>query len=129
MDQAIAEHTPGYIPHDFPKLFPFGTGDYHDPRGGLQGRADFGSWGRYVLQWHDGRFMRHTRFRYWFLDTWLRMKTPGTKNTFFRVRPDAVDITLDDIRDPKARRNLAQKMSTIYSNIPGGIGERRKMRQ
>jgi hypothetical protein len=69
--QAIPENTPGYICQAFPKLFPFGTGDYHASRGGKTPRPDFGSWGRYVLQWHDGRFMRHTRFRYWFLDTWL----------------------------------------------------------
>ena len=34
--QAIREDTPGYIPKAFPKLFPYGTGDYH---GDHKGRA------------------------------------------------------------------------------------------
>ena len=29
----------------------------------------------------------------------------------------------------EARRSLVQKMSTSASNLPGGVGERRKMRQ
>ena len=74
---AIREDTPGYIPQAFPKISQFGTGDFHDPRGGRRGRWDFGMWGRFVMQWHDGRALRHTRFRFWFLNTWLRMKTPG----------------------------------------------------
>ena len=31
---AIRENEPGYTPKAFPKLFPFGTGDFHDPQGG-----------------------------------------------------------------------------------------------
>ncbi len=38
---AIWEDTPGYIAQAFPKLFPHGTGDFHDSQGGR--------WGRYVL--------------------------------------------------------------------------------
>ena len=26
------------------------------------------------MLWHDSRFMQHTRFRYWLLDTMLRVK-------------------------------------------------------
>ncbi len=59
--QAIPENEPGCIPTAFPKLFPFGTGDIHCARDGLRGRGDFGAWGRYVVLWHDGRFMRHTQ--------------------------------------------------------------------
>ena len=127
--QAIAENTPGLIPQAFPKLFPFGTGDYHMDRNGMPGRPDFGAWGRYVLQWHDCRFMRHTRFRYWYLDTWLRMKTPGVQNVFVRMHRDAADLTLNDLATSESRRKLVQQMSTVSSNIPGSIGERRKMRQ
>ena len=68
LGQAVPENEPGYIPCAFPKLFPFGAGDYHADRRGLCGKPDFAKWGRYVLLWHDGRFMRHTRFRYWLLD-------------------------------------------------------------
>ena len=64
--KAIREDTPGYIAQAFPKLFPHGTGDFHCLRGGKSKLLKFEEWGRFVLLWHDGRFMRHPRFRYWF---------------------------------------------------------------
>ena len=85
--QAIPENEPGYIACAFPKLFPFGTGDYHDARRGLQGKPSLADWGRYVLLWQDGRFMRHTRFRYWLLDTWLRGMSPSQRNLFMEIYP------------------------------------------
>ena len=65
--QAIREDTPGYIAQAFPKLFPHGAGDFHCLRGGMSKLLKFEEWGRFVLLWHDGRFMRHPRFRYWLL--------------------------------------------------------------
>ena len=85
---AIREDTPGYIVQAFPKLFPHGVGDFHSHQGGRTAPSSplrllsFSSWGKYVMTWHDGRFMRHTRFRYWLLDTSLRLMTPGMQRTF-----------------------------------------------
>ena len=101
--QAIPENEPGYIPQAFPKLFPFGTGDYHCARRPKIGKPKFLDWGRHVLQWHDGRFMRHTRFRYWFLNTWLRMKTPGVRDLFFKLNLDAGDFRLEDLKEKEVR--------------------------
>ena len=75
--QAVKEDTPGYIARAFPKLFPHGVGDFHSPRGDGEKALKFEEWGRMLMMWHDGRFMRHTRFRYWLLDTSLRLMTPG----------------------------------------------------
>ena len=127
--QAIREDTPGYIPKAFPKLFPYGTGDYHADHGGLARTLRFEEWGRYVMLWFDGRFMRHTRFRYWLLDTMLRVMVPGVQRTFFRTREACQDYTLQSLVDPQLRRELVQQMSSATDAIPGSIGERRKMRQ
>jgi len=81
--QAVREDVPGYIAMAFPKLFPHGSGDFHDQRGGLGRLFKFEEWGRYIMTWHDGRFMRHTRFRYWLLDTSLRLMTPRMQRTSF----------------------------------------------
>ena len=62
--QAIREDTPGYIPKVLPKLIPYGTGDYHCDKPGLHPTFRFEEWGRYAMLWHDGRFLRHTRFRF-----------------------------------------------------------------
>ena len=125
----VPENTPGYIPMAFPKLFPFGTGDYHDPEAPFKGKVDFGTWGRTIMQWHDGRFMRHTRFRYWFLNTWLRMKTPGARQVFYRVHENMAHLTLAQLRSHELRLKVVQQMATAASNIPGTMGERRTMRQ
>ena len=82
-----------------------------------------------MLLWHDGRFMRHTRFRYWLLDTVLRMMTPSMQRTFFKTREAATKYTLQDLGDKKVRTNLVQQMSTVTNRLPGSVGERRKMRQ
>ena len=41
--ELLWEDTLGYAPQELSKLFPCGTGDYHDPRGGrgLSGKVDF----------------------------------------------------------------------------------------
>ena len=127
--QAIPENEPGYIPCAFPKLFPFGTGDYHDAKRGLRGRDSFADWGRFVMLWHDGRFMRHTRFRYWFLDTWLRALSPSQRNVFMKIFPKASEATLDDLRDAGNFRTLVKQMSTTSSSIPGSVSERGQMEQ
>ena len=81
------------------------------------------------MLWFDGRFMKHTRFRYWLLDTMLRVMIPGVQRTFFRTREACQDYTLESLMDPELRRGLVQQMSTATNTIPGSIGERRKMRQ
>ena len=126
---AIREDTPGYIAQAFPKLFPHGTGDFHCLRGGMSKLLKFEEWGRFVLLWHDGRFMRHPRFRYWLLDTVLRTMTPGMQRTFFKTRSVASQYTLEDLFDRRTRKDLVQQMSTATSRLPGSVGERRKMRQ
>ena len=81
------------------------------------------------MMWHDGRFARHSRFRYWLLDTSLRLMTPGMQRTFFKTREAACQYTLKDLEDKQIRRNLVQQMSTATTQLPGSIGERRNMRQ
>eukprot|EP00969_Alexandrium_andersonii_P164197 7257057-Alexandrium_andersonii.AAC.1 len=81
------------------------------------------------MMWHDGRFMRHTRFRYWLLDTMLRVMIPGAQRVFFRTRQACDAYTLESLTDASKRRELVQQMSSVANMIPGSIGERRKMRQ
>ena len=81
------------------------------------------------MMWHDGRFMRHTRFRYWLLDTMLRVMVPSVQRVFCRTRQASDAYTLESLTDVSKRRELVQQMSSITNMIPGSIGERRKMRQ
>jgi hypothetical protein len=128
-EQAVKEDTPGYIACAFPKLFPFGTGDYHSSKGSAIGKLDFASWGKYVMQYHDQRFMRHNRFRYFFLNTWLRMKTPGIRSVFWKIHSELGDLRLEHLQDNALRKKIVQQMTTATANIPGSLGEKRHMRQ
>ena len=131
---AIRENTPGYIARAFPKLFPHGTGDYHENQGGRTAPGSphrllsFTEWGRFVMMWHDGRFARHTRFRYWLLDTSLRAMAPTLQHVFLKTHAAAADYTLEDLKDPQKRKDLVSQMSTSTSRMPGSVGERRNMR-
>ena len=128
-EQAVKEDTPGYIACAFPKLFPFGTGDYHSSKGAAIGKLDFASWGKYVMQYHDQRFMRHNRFRYFFLSTWLRMKIPGVQSVFWKIHSELGDLRLEHLQDNALRKKIVQQMTTATANIPGSLGEKRYMRQ
>ena len=52
--------------------------------------------------------MRHTRFRYWLLDTMLRVLVPGMQRTFFRTCQAAENYTLESLVDKERRRELVQ---------------------
>jgi hypothetical protein len=108
--QAVREDTPGYIAMAFPKLFPHDTGDFHELRQNFRKLLSFEDWGRFVMMWHDGRFIRHSRFRYWLLDTSLRLMTPTMQRTFFKTREAATQYTLGDLENKETRRNLVQQI-------------------
>jgi hypothetical protein len=82
-----------------------------------------------VLQYHDQRFMRHTRFRYFFLNTWSRMKTPGIRNVFWKIHQELGDLRLEHLQDNALRQKIVQQMTTSTANIPGSLGQKRFMRQ
>ena len=81
------------------------------------------------MLWHDGRLMQHTRFRYWLLDTVLRVMVPGVQRIFLRTRKACEDFTLGSLMNQQQRRQLVQQMSRVTNMIPGTIGERRLMRK
>ena len=110
-------------------MAPHGCGDFHTPRGPLPKLLKFEEWGRYVMMCHDGRFARHSRFKYWLLNTSPRLMTTGIQRTYFKTPEAACQYTLKDLEDKEIRRNLVQQISTTTNQLPGSIGERRNMRQ
>jgi len=73
--------------------------------------------------------MRHPRFRYFFLNTWLRMKTPGVRSVFWKIHSELGDLKLEHLQDSALRKKVIQQMTTATANIPGSLGEKRYMRQ
>ena len=63
-----------------------GAGAYHSVHSYLHLLLRFEAWGRCAMLWHDGWCIRHTRFRYWLLDTMLRVMTPAMQRASFPAR-------------------------------------------
>ena len=71
----IREDEAGYIAKAFVRIFPFGIGDYHELKIKHDAGLKFATWGKYVLQYHDGRAAKHPRFKYFIINSCMRMKT------------------------------------------------------
>ena len=79
----------------------------------------FDEWGRYVMLWHDGRFMRHTRFRYCLLDIMLRVMVLGVHRILFRKRQAADNYTLESLVDKNKWRELVQASERSHAASVG----------
>ena len=84
--------------------------------------------GRHVMLWLDGIFVSRARFRYWLLDTMLRVVVSRCPADIFRTRNARMYYTLETLMDKAKRRELVQQMSTVANLIPGSIREKRNMR-
>ena len=74
------------------------------------------------MMWHDGRFVRHTRFRYWLLDNMLRVMDRGVPRVFFRTRQACDAYTLESLADASKRCELVLQMSSVTNMMSGSIG-------
>ena len=54
--------------------------------------------------------MQHARFRYWLLDTMLRVMVPGVQRVFSRTRQAAQDYSLKSLMDKTKRRERAYRL-------------------
>ena len=125
----IREDENDYIAKAFVKIFPFGLGDYYTKKNSMQAAPSFADWAKYVLQYHDGRASRHPRFKYFCLNTRLRVKAPGMRKVFYRLNDGYQDLNLSDMKSADVRRALLYKMSTVTATMPGSVGEKAKNRQ
>jgi len=80
----------------FPTLYPRGQAEFVTPR---IREVDLRTYGRHLLLYKDGRFAKHSRFRYVLFNMLMRRQI-NTKSGFFvrRIRPEHGDLTLDDLK-------------------------------
>ena len=88
-------HTEGYFTMAFPCLFPTGSGDYTSPR---QRRITLGYYIKHMMLYKDGRFARHSRFRYFALNTSMRWHSLQTGRIYVRQNPTDAQLTIDELR-------------------------------
>lgn len=80
----------------FPTLFPRGLADWALPR--VRSKSlKFFDWGQHLLRFHDGRFARHSRFRYSVHNIWLR-DLSSARSRWVVNRHQGNRVTIDELR-------------------------------
>ena len=88
--------TEGYFTCAFPTLFPTGAGDF---LGQCQVPVTIGNYFKHLMQYDNGRFARHPRFRFFALNTEMRHHALQTGRVYVRQHPGDGQLSLDELRD------------------------------
>ena len=88
--------TEGYFTCAFPTLFPTGAADFAAPR---PREVTIGNYFKHLMQFEDGRFAKHPRFRYFALNTEMRRRALQTGQVYIRQHPEDARLTVDELRD------------------------------
>lgn len=97
-------NTEGYISCAFPTLFPTGAADFVAPR---PRTVTVGNYFKHLMLYHDGRFAKHPRFRYFALNTEMRHRALQTGRIYVRQHPHDDHLSVDELRDMVGREGDA----------------------
>ena len=123
----LSEHrTKGYTTLAFPVLFPFGVGDFSQPR---KHQVTWEQWSRHLQQYSDGRFSSHSRFPYFLLNTHER-EVANRKAGLYIAEVDK-RLTVGELRRmSKAQKEEIAKRVSKYGatlrNTPAFMADRKK---
>ena len=123
----LSEHrTKGYTTLAFPVLFPFGVGDFSQPR---RNEISWEQWSRHLQHYYDGRFSSHSRFPYFLLNTHER-EVANRKAGLYIAEADK-KLTVGDLRQmSRSQREVVAKRISKYGatlrNTPAFMGDRKK---
>ena len=100
-DSPISEFTTeGYISCTFPTLLPTGEAEFLSPR---QNTVTIGNYFKHLMRYGDGQFAKHSRFRYFALNTEMRWRALQTGRIFINQHPKDARLTLEELRDMVGR--------------------------
>lgn len=88
--------TEGYISCAFPTLLPNGLADFLAPR---QRMVTIGNYFKHLMLYHDKRFAKHPRFRYFALNTVMRHRALQTGRIYVRQNPHDAHLSVDELRE------------------------------
>ena len=103
--------TEGYFTCAFPTLFPTGAADFLGQR---QVPLTIGNYFKHLLQYDDGRFARHPRFRFFALNTEMRHRALQTGRVYIRQHPGDGQLSLDELRDMVGRQGEAFSSRVLH---------------
>lgn len=110
--------TEGYISAAFPTLFPTGAADFTAPR---DRKVTIGNYFKHLMFYHDGRFARHPRFRYYALNTQMRHRALQTGRIYVKQHPNDAHLSTEDLREMvhHGGESLANRVQHFGYNIHG----------
>ena len=103
--------TEGYFMCAFPTLFPTGAADFLGHR---QVPVTIGNYFKHLLQYDDGRFAQHPRFRFFALNTEMRHRALQTGRVYVRQHPGDGQLSLDELRDMVGRQGEAFSSRVLH---------------
>jgi len=103
--------TEGYMSCAFPTLFPTGAADFLAPR---QRIVTIGSYFKHLMLYHDQRFAKHPRFRYFALNTQMRHRALQNGRIYVRQNPEDAHLTVDELRDMVGHDNQALSSRVLH---------------
>lgn len=104
--------TEGYVTKAFPALFPTGNNDLLHPRGEYVTKLDYF---QYLMRYHDGRFAKHPRFRFFVMNTILRHQALSSSNVFVKNITGGI-TTVQEIREKLLTDKSFVKNVMAYSS-------------
>ena len=110
----------------FPTLFPFGRGGFADER--PIKTLEWSTWCQHLMQYYDGRFAQHRRFRYYLLN--VNQRHTAIQQAALFVRSEAKNLTVGQVRalsngDRDELRRKCDKYSAPLRNSAAFFNERK----
>ena len=85
----------GYFSCAFPTLFPTGAAEFLAPR---LNNVTLGNYFKHLMLYDDGRFGKHSRFRYFALNTEMRWRAIQSGRVYVRKNPEDGQLTTEDLQ-------------------------------
>jgi len=119
--------TEGYISCAFPTLFPTGAADFLASQ---QRIVTIGNYFKHLMLYHDQRFAKHPRFRYFALNTQMRHRALQTGRIYVRQNPEDGHLTVDELRELVEHNNqtLSNRVLHFGATLRGTRQFRQKQR-
>ncbi|KAK3922134.1 ATP-dependent DNA helicase [Frankliniella fusca] len=113
-------NTEGYIACAFPTLFCKGYADLRSPR---SKKVNPGAYFQHLLNYKDGRFARHTTFRFFALNSWMRWTACTDGSILIKNMPELKNITVCQLNnmlkdDPSLMNRIFYQSSNIRGTKP-----------
>ncbi|KAF5194757.1 hypothetical protein FRX31_015656, partial [Thalictrum thalictroides] len=110
--------TPGYISMAFPALFPYGNADLRQAR---PRKINHSEYFQYLMKFHDGRFAKDSRFRYFAWNSLSRWRALALGDVYVKRNPQDGELSIQDIQNMllSGDRQIAKRLSYYGKSIRG----------